>query len=80
MGYRLSFKQYHIWYNKVQQRIDELNEISEFTTLHFYQLGFRGKNKKLCLIRNGDEVLACGINQITHIIQFLRSGRKLFED
>ena len=77
---KLSFNNYLFWYRKVEQRLDELNALNEFTTLHWYELGFRGKKNRLCLIRDEFEVIACGMKQITSVIQFLRSGKRLFED
>lgn len=75
----ITFKQYISWYNKVQQRIDELNIKNEFTTLHYYSLGYRGKNRRLCLLRDDLEVLACGIKQITQAL-FLLRNKSLYQD
>lgn len=79
MSYKLSFKYYTLWFNQVRLRVNELNAEAEFTTLKFYSLGFRGKKRRLCLIRNEDEVIACGIKQITEALYYIR-GKKLWED
>ena len=76
---KLPLRQYLCWYGEVQKRIDELNKENEFTTLHWFSLGYRGKNKTLCLIRDDCEVLGCGIKGITSALTLIR-GKRLFQD
>lgn len=76
---KLCLKDYLTWYNKVQQRLDEINAKEEFTTLHYYALGCRGKNRRLCLIRDDLEVLACGVRDITNVVNIIR-GKRLWQD
>lgn len=76
---KLPLKQYLCWYSKVCQRIDELNKETEFQTLHWFSLGYRGKNRTLCLLRDDCEVLGCGIKGITNALTFIR-GKRLVQD
>ena len=76
---KVPLKQYLCWYGKVQQRLDELNKENEFKTLHWYELGYRGKNRRLCLIRDDCEVLACGLKGITQALYIIR-GKRLWQD
>ena len=70
-------RQRQVWQVLTLRRIDKLNEdILLGTAKEVYDLGYRGKNHCVVLLRD-DEVIARGITQINALLDLIEGFKKL---
>lgn len=68
------------WRNQIIWQLDALNEGFDLgLNKHYYHLGHRGKNHRLCLIDEDSGVIAYGMTQITRVVCFLRNINNIYE-